>query len=137
MTLLAFFLSFTLVALAALHLLWAIGYWFPLAQEAALARAVVGREGMTRMPGALPCALVVVALLFAAAWPWLAPGPLRTAGLGGLAGLFALRGAASHLPGFRRRHAAEPFATLDRRAYGPLSLALGAGFLSLTIGALT
>ena len=85
-------LAVVLAALAVLHGLWAIGVWWPIRDEAALARAVVGRPGITRMPGAVPSALVVVALLWAAAWPWLGPdlGPgLNRAGLIALTLVFA------------------------------------------------
>ncbi len=130
-------LSAVLIVLAALHLLWALGWWFPLAEERALARAVVGARGIERMPGAVPSSLVVVALLFAAAWPWFGPSGLKTSGLAALTLVFLGRGAASYLPAWRRIVPEQPFATLDRRAYGPLCLALGAGFLILTYGALT
>ena len=42
-----------LVALGVLHLLWALGSSFPCANEQALARAVVGRRGITKMPSSL------------------------------------------------------------------------------------
>ena len=130
----ALVLSAILVVLAAIHLLWALGYWFPLHDEAALARAVIGTRGVTRMPGAVPTALVTVALLFAAAWPWLPPSGLRTAGLAAATAVFLARGAASYLPAWRRRLPEEPFATLARRRYGPICLALGIGYLFLFLG---
>ncbi|MCO6383182.1 DUF3995 domain-containing protein [Oceanicola sp. 502str15] len=137
MTGLSLVLSAVLIVLAALHLMWALGWWFPLSDERALARSVVGARGIEAMPGAGVTSLVVVALLFAAAWPWMAASWPVTLGLAGLAGVFLLRGAVAYAPGWRRRLPEEPFATLDRRAFGPLCLALGAGFLILTYGALT
>lgn len=69
------------IVIAALHLPSALGDWGPVRDEAGLARAVVGARDIARMPGAMATALVVVALLFAAALPWIAPGRLRLAGL--------------------------------------------------------
>lgn len=136
MTLLSLALSAVLIGIAALHLMWALGWWFPIRQERALARAVVGARGIERMPGAVSCSVVVVALIFAAAWPWMPGHRLTALGLAGLAAVFLLRGGAAYLPSWRRLVPEEPFATLDRRLYGPLCLVLGAGFLILTYGAL-
>ena len=77
MTILATLLSAALLLPATLHMLWAIGYWTPLKDETALARATVGAPGITKMPGAVPCALVFVALSFAAALPHLTTFPAR------------------------------------------------------------
>jgi hypothetical protein len=41
------------------------------------------------------------------------------------------RGLATYTAPWRRGHPLEPFATRDRWVYGPLSIALGAGFLLL------
>ncbi|SIN79364.1 DUF3995 domain-containing protein [Vannielia litorea] len=130
-------LSFVLVVLAALHLMWALGRWFPLGDERALARAVLGARGVEAMPGAVACALVVVALIFAAAWVWLPVHPVTVLGLAVLTAVFLARGAAAYVAAWRRLVPEEPFATLDRRIYGPLCLGIGAGFLILTYGALT
>jgi len=137
MIVLAVSLSVVLLMAAALHLLWALGHFWPGHDEAALARAAVGTAGITRMPGAVPCALVTVALLFAAAWPWLPAGSLRTLGLVTLALVFLGRGAAAYVPAFAALSPEEPFRTLDRRAYGPICLGLGAGFAVLLLEALT
>lgn len=137
MTPLALALSAVAIAIAALHLLWALGYWWPIRDEAALARAVLGTRDAERMPGAVPTALVVVALMFAAALPWVAPGPLRLAGLAALAAVFLARGGAAYAPPFQALTPEQPFRRLDQRVYGPLSLALGAGYAILAIGALT
>ena len=131
----AFLLSAVLVVLAAFHLLWALGYWMPIRDEAALARAVLGRPGVTRMPGAVPTAAVAVALMLAAAWPWFAASPLTLLGLWVIAAVFLIRGGVPWLLAWRRLTPEEPFASLDRTLYGPLCLILGAGFLILATGA--
>jgi hypothetical protein len=123
-------LSFVLMMIAALHLLWAIGYWFPIADEAALARAVVGAAGVEKMPGAVPCALVVVALLFAIMCLWWPPNLLRSLVVGAIGTLFLARGAVAYAASWRRLTPVEPFAMLDRRYYGPLCLVIGVGFMT-------
>lgn len=130
---LSILISSLLFVPAALHLLWAIGAWVPIRDEAALARATVGAPGNTKMPGPIPCALVSVALSFAAALPHLTTFPLRTLLLLGIAAVFLLRGMAAYLPAWRKLVPEEPFATLDRRYYGPLCLLLGTSFLLFTL----
>ena len=125
---LALILSFVLVAIAALHVLWGIGYWLPIKDEAALARAVIGAAGVDRMPGAVPCATVAVALLLAVMCLWWPPGVWRTLAVGAIGAVFFVRSAAAFIPVWRKLTPEQPFATLDRRYYGPLCLALGVGF---------
>jgi len=48
-----------------------------------------------------------------------------------LAAIFLARGAVGYTSGWRAQFSEEPFATLDRRNYSPLSLFIGAGFLLL------
>ncbi len=125
---LTLFLTFVLLMIAALHLLWAIGYWFPIRDEAALVRAVVGAAGTRKMPGAVPCALVVVALLFAVMCLWWPHSMARSLALGAIGAVFVARGAVAYAGFWRRLTPIEPFATLDRRYYGPLCLLIGLGF---------
>jgi hypothetical protein len=131
MTSVAILLSLVLGALALLHLLWAIGLWWPVADERRLVATVVGIAGAERMPGPIPCALVVVAMLSAITWIWLPDGTLRQVGLVLAATVLIIRGFLPWRPVWRRLTPQEPFATLDRRVYGPLCLALGAGFAAL------
>ena len=93
--------------------------------------AVIGTKGVTRMPGPIPCALVVVALLVACATPWIGAGALQSTLLGGIAAVFAIRGIASFIKPWRRAMSQEPFRTLDIRYYGPLCIALGLGYAAL------
>ena len=133
MTALAFLLAAVLVALAVLHLAWALGHVTPMEDEAALARAVVGTRGITRMPGAVPCALVAMALTFCAILPLDPRIPGRALLMPVIAAVFLARGIAPYVPAWRRLTPEEPFATLDRRFYGPLCLGLGAVYLILTM----
>lgn len=51
-----------------------------------------------------------------------------------VAALHLVRGAATYTRRWRTLTPQEPFATLDRLYFGPLSLLLGAGFVLLTTG---
>lgn len=123
-------LSVLLLALGVLHVLWGIGYWFPIEDEAQLVRSVAGFAGAEEMPGAVPCALVAVALFMAVTCLWWPPGPFRFLALCVIGAVFVLRGAAAFTPFWRKLTPLEPFATLDRKYYGPLCLLVGLGFFA-------
>lgn len=127
-------LSVITMGLAVIHILWAIGYWWPIRNEELLVRAVVGYKGATRMPGPIPCALVAVALIFAANFPWFPPVMMRSPGLWACAVVFLLRGGLTYTRFWRSLTPQQPYATLDRTRYGPLCLLLGVGYLILGIG---
>lgn len=127
MTILAYVLTAVLLVIASLHLMWAIGWWFPIRDERRLARAVVGARGIERMPGAIACSLVVVVLLGVASVIWWPETILKTLALCACGAVFLLRGVVAYVPAFRRFGPEQPFATLDKRCYAPLCLALGAG----------
>jgi hypothetical protein len=134
MSLLAPILTAATGGLALIHVLCGIGLWRPIRDERALARAVVGARGISRMPGAVACALVAAALLVCAALPTWPAGTFRVIGLSGARMAFALRGGTDFLPAWRSLVPEVPFATHDRRVYGPMCLALDAGFLALAAG---
>jgi hypothetical protein len=124
-------------ALAGLHAYWGRGGLWPEADEASLARTVIGAAGVREMPSASACYGAASVLFFAGLWPLtmiaglmpaLLPAELMLLAGYGLAAIFLGRGAAAYLPVFRRVFSEEPFATLDRRLYGPLCLAIGFGF---------
>ncbi len=133
MTILASILIALLGAVALIHGLWAIGFWFPIRDEARLVRAVVGAKDASRMPGPIPCSFVAAALLvviFALLSPayWVRDLVLSIAAVA-----FILRGFLAWVPMWRRMTPQEPFATLDRYAYGPLCLVLGMGIVVLVL----
>jgi Protein of unknown function (DUF3995) len=130
-TILSVALTAGLLAVGLVHLLWALGVWWPLREERALVRAVVGVAGAERMPGPIPCALVTAACLLSASLPWWPEGGLRQAGLLVGAAAFLLRGVMPWMRPWRRVAPQEPFAQLDRAAYGPLCVLVAAGFLML------
>ncbi|MEC9342428.1 MAG: DUF3995 domain-containing protein [Pseudomonadota bacterium] len=139
--LVAVLLFAVLSGLAALHFYWAMGGLWPGIDEKSLARRVVGSPAVRRMPSR-PVTVVVAGLLaLAALWPlmWTAliPYPLPQAlvwlGMIGLAIVFLGRGIAGYTPVFRAHFPEEPFASLDRRYYSPLCLAIGALFVLLIL----
>ena len=133
----AVILTLILLPIAALHIAWGFGYWWPIRDEAALTRAVLGNRGATEMPSALACALVALALITAVWWIWFALPVmglgLWRVGLGLMAAIFVARGAisyvpASYAPAFVKEPPEQPFDRLNRRYYSPLCLLVGAGF---------
>lgn len=131
------FVTLTIVAL--LHAYWAIGGRWPGHDELSLARTVVGSKGITTMPARGPTLAVAVVILLAGVAalarvdlvPVPLPPMLRSVAVTALAVVFFGRGISSFTPWFRASQSEEPFATLDRRLYGPLCLALGTGFAVL------
>ena len=125
-----------LLVVSVAHLLWALGYTWPIRNETLLAQTVIGTPGVTRMPNRL-LVLVVAVLVFAAGIIALSLADHDSGGLGLtllgtlLAIIFIARGVLGYTAGWRARFPTEPFATLDRRNYSPLCLWIGAGFLIL------
>lgn len=127
-----------LMVIAFAHLLWALGTNWPISSETLLAQTVIGRTGIAHMPNRL-LILAVAILLFAVAVIAMGlaghddGGMVRTL-LGALCAIvFIGRGVLGYTSGWRARFSAEPFATLDRKNYSPLSLWIGAGFLILVV----
>ena len=106
-----------------------------------LVRTAGGTPGATRMYPPASCFVVAALLAGVSVWPLFAVGLLPEAwprwltllAGAGIAAVFLGRGMAGYIPAWRRLQSAEPFATLDRRYYSPLCLALGAGFLIILI----
>ena len=144
MTLIATLMAVVLVAIAAIHLAWGLGMTWPGRDQQNLIDTVIGHPEATRLPGFAACVAVAVALLLAAAWALWGVGliaiaevgvlgvPLGVSGLVVLVVVFLGRGVATYLPTPLSR-AVEPFRTLDRRAYAPLCLLLGMGFLVILV----
>jgi len=126
-----------LLAVALAHLLWAIGSRWPIRDPELLAKTVIGRPGVTRVPrlGALVTAVVVFAAgIFALSLADHDAGDWWLTLIGvALAAVFLGRGALGYTAGWRASHPVEPFVTNDRRVYSPLCLIVGAGFVILVI----
>ena len=134
MILVALLVSATLLGIALLHAWWGLGGLWPAQDETTLARTVVG-GGRTRMPPAWQCYAVALLLLSVAIWPWLIlalPNDHVVVAVGYvIVGVFMLRGLAVVSPRWRVHFPAEPFATNDRRVYGPVSFTIGLCFAIL------
>jgi hypothetical protein len=134
-------LGLLLLSLAALHVYWGRGGLWPAEDEYSLARQVVGAPGIQTMPSPAACYAVGALLLFAGLWPLttvgilpaLFPAELMVLAGYGLAAIFLARGAGAYLDSFRQFFPEEPFASLDRRLYGPLCLFIGTGFAFLIV----
>ena len=126
-----------LLAVSLANLLWAIGIRWPIKDRELLARTVIGRPGVTRVPRLASLVVAVLAMaagLFALSLADHDAGDwwLTVIGLV-LAALFLGRGGLGYTEGWRARHPVEPFETNDRRVYSPLCLIVGAGYLILVI----
>ena len=134
MMILSVLISVVLALIALLHTLWGFGIWVPIRNEEALAHAAVGALGVTRMPGPIPCFLVATGLFAVIIAIWVSPGMIRSVVLWGAAAVFLGRGLITYTRAWRRMTPVEPFASNDRRYYGPLSLSLGMGLLLVIWG---
>lgn len=126
-----------LLAVAIAHFLWAVGSRWPIRDPALLARTVIGKPGVTRVPRL--ASLIVSLLVLAAGVIALALADHTGGGVGltfvgiVLAAIFLGRGILGYTKGWRAMFSEEPFATLDRKNYSPLCLAIGVGFVILVI----
>jgi hypothetical protein len=135
---LALILAAALFALSGVHLYWAFGGRWPGHDEASMVERVVGRTRGMRAPGFLASAAVALALAAGGALaaatlvstPW---DMLLKAARWLLFAVFAVRGLAAYVPPVFRYAEGTPFATLNRRAYGPLCLAIALGILVLQL----
>lgn len=133
------FLCLLTVALA--HFLWAVGSKWPVRDPHLLARTVIGKPGIERVPRL--ASLVVSLLLLGAAAIGAALADPLSGGLllticgAVLALVFGLRGLAGYTAAWRARFPLEPFATLDRRIYSPLCLVVALCFAVLVVMRLT
>ena len=142
MTTLAVMVFLLLAAVAALHAAWGFGLRWPAEDERDLVALVVGATGRTRMPAMAECLAAAAAILAAGLIALAAAGlvavpispVLLTTVAALVAAVFAARGLAAYLPGWRQRFSQEPFATLDRSWFGPLCLLLALAFAFLAAG---
>lgn len=141
MDLVAIILCAVLCVIGFTHLIWAFGLTWPCADEATLAKTVIGRRGIEKMPPRWASLLVAICL-FAAAYlaiglrnlaPVHIPTPLAFIGGLGAAAVFGLRGAAGVMPTFEKLAPEQPFLSLNRRYYSPLCVIIGLAFAVLSV----
>ena len=134
-------LAATLTIVGLLHVLWGLGSTFPAGSEEKLARMVVGRRGITKMPSMAACFFVAGGLFVSAVLALMlgriVPMPISkwiVAAAGVAAAIvFAGRGIVGVLPAFERAAPEQPFLRLNRHFYSPLSFLIGVGFMVLTL----
>lgn len=140
MTLLFIAINFLILSIFGfLHLYWGFGGLWPGKDEPGLARAVIGTNGIATMPPRWLTLLVAACLFLASIWPliWLGlietplPQPIRVIGMIGLIVIFTARGIAAYTPGYRKKHAEQPFASFDRQYYAPLCFMVGVFFAAI------
>ncbi len=139
-TLVAIAAALILMILAILHAAWGFGSTWPEEDSQSLARRVAGFKGIRQMPRPAACFFVAAVLAFAALialtavhlLPTSYPHWLILTALSAIAAVFTLRGLIAYTPQWRERTPEEPFASLDRRIYGPMCLIIG-GALTLIV----
>lgn len=137
--LLAVLVAAVLILLAAVHLYWGFGGRWPGHDETSLVEHVVGRTRDMKAPGLPACLVVALALTTGAALvlATLAPPtpfePWLQAARWALFAVFAARGLATYVPPVFRYAEGTPFWRLNRRAYGPLCLAIALGICAIQL----
>jgi hypothetical protein len=123
-----------LAIIALIHALWGLEIWVPIRDEEQLARTVVGGKDVTRMPGAIPCFLVVAGLFMIIGALWMPQMLIGQIVLWIACAVFALRGALAYTKIWRKMTPEQPFADYDRKYYAPLCLLLALGLLVTLLG---
>jgi hypothetical protein len=137
--LLALLIAGVLFLLAALHLYWGLGGRWPGHDEASMVEHVVGRTRGMKAPGLAASAAVALALtvggalVLATIFPPAPIEPWLKAARWVLSAVFAGRGLATYVPSIFRYAEGTPFWRLNRRAYGPLCLAIALGICAVQL----
>lgn len=130
-----------LLTIAIATMVWSFGGSWPLRDKTLLAKAVIGRPGVTRVQKRWSLVVMVAAFatgVFALSLADKVAGGPSTTLLGLVfAALFIARGVAGYTAPWARLFPEEPFRTLDRKNYAPMSFVVGLGFLLLVILRLT
>ncbi|WIY27009.1 DUF3995 domain-containing protein [Parasedimentitalea psychrophila] len=130
-----------LLAIALLHLLWAMGSHWPAADEATLAKTVVGSKGIKKMPPRLASLMVALVLTGAAhvvmAYAGLMQGfllfQMYRILLVAMILVFSFRGLVAYVPQWRAMVPEQPFARFDQTRYGPLCILIAALLLDVAL----
>ncbi|MEM9705848.1 MAG: DUF3995 domain-containing protein [Pseudomonadota bacterium] len=135
--------AFAITLIALLHAAWGVKIWWPIKDEKALARAVVGARDIEEMPGAFACLSVAAALFVGVAAAFLslpteAHEPVRAAAgrltVWAFSLVFIFRGLIGFTAFWARLAPEEPFRRLNRTYYSPLCLLLGLGGCVIAFG---
>ncbi len=127
-------LTLVLGLIALIHALWGMQIWVPIRDEEQLARTVIGARGVTRMPGAIPCFLVVAGLLIIIVALWMPQMWITRFVLWIAFVVFLARGLIAYTKFWRQMTPEQPFAGNDQEFYAPLCLAVAGGLLFVLLG---
>jgi len=142
MTALAYITAFIFILIAFIHCLWGIDIYWPAKDEASLASAVVGAQGLSQMPNLAACLFVAAALVIGTIIVLRLGGVIELKRLPiwlfhlagfGLAAVFLARGIVGFTAFWVEMTPEEPFRTLNRKFYSPLCIALGVAVSTLLI----
>jgi hypothetical protein len=129
----AWILIAILCLLAALHLYWGFGGFWPARNEQELVGLVSGKTADIRMPSILECATVSLMMMAGASvlllrhvgfWDWL-PSWVLTAGHFVMTIAFLARGCITYFTALTQYAIGTPFYGLDRLYYAPFCLGMG------------
>lgn len=133
MIVLSLFALIAILTISVLHFLWAAKIWWPVRDEAQLARSVAGFPGIDRMPPPTACLFVALSLLIVAALLLATlltePAFLIRIALAVASLVFLARGAIGFTRFWARLTPEQPFRHLDRRYYSPLCLGIGVALI--------
>lgn len=124
-------LAGVLFLLAAIHVYWGFGGRWPGRDEASMVEHVVGRTRGMKAPGLRASLMVALALAVGGGLILAPPLPLVKAARWVLCAVLFLRGVATYVPPVFRYAEGTPFWRLNRRAYGPLCLAIALGIFAI------
>ncbi len=141
MNIIAISIFIVLTIYALLHLIWANGIYWPAKNEHNLVKAVIGEPNMRHMPSRKQTYIIALALLLSSIFAlWggnviALPLPLwiRELGVFLLAFFFATRGMATFMIAKKLGKKTQPFKTLDRALYAPLSIVISIGYIIFLI----
>lgn len=135
--LLALLVAGVLFLLSAIHLYWGFGGRWPGHDETSMVEHVVGRTRSMKAPSLAASAAVALALatggglILATVYPLTPIEPWLKAACWALFAVFFGRGVATYVPAAFRYAEGTPFWRLNRRAYGPLCLAIALGIAAI------
>lgn len=122
-----------LLAIAMVHMLWAFGATWPAKDRQMLAATIAGKEPLQSRWWSFVVGLFVFAGgIWALALSDPSINPVLRIGGAVWSVIFLVRGAVGFWPEWQQQHAAEPFATTNRKLYSPLCIAVALGFAYLT-----
>ena len=136
--LIAALVCIALLTIAVSHLVWGLGFSWPLRNRKLLAQTVIGFNGIEKMPNPI-ITLAISAFAFYGSAISLAIADHDGGGtalniVGGVIGaIFLARGIVGFMPKWKEMTAEPNFRYNDRKVYTPLCLFIGLGFFALIL----